>query len=66
LIGFNAIIFVFSKMIFKVSGDNVLGSINKINDSAKPQQSAPKPHMRGPNFDDLKDIENLSRKPKNE
>jgi hypothetical protein len=66
LIGFNAIIFVFSKMIFKVSGDNVLGSINKINDSAKPQASAPKPHMRGPNFDDLKDIENLSRKPKNE
>jgi hypothetical protein len=66
LIGFNAIIFVFSKMIFKVSGDNVLGSINKINDSARQQPAAPKPHMRGPNFDDLKDIENLSRKPKNE
>lgn len=68
LIGFNAVIFIFSKMIFKTSGDNVLGSINKINDSSRQQQqsSAPKPHMRGPNFDDLKDIENLSRKTKNE
>lgn len=67
LIGFNAVIFLISKMILKASGDNILGSINKMAEKKEPaQQSPPKVHMRGPNMDDLKNIENLINKSKKE
>jgi len=65
LVGFNAIIFIVSKMFLKSSGDNILGSINKMAEKAKPATpQAPKPHMKGPSMDDLADIENLVKKSK--
>ena len=65
LVGLNAIIFIVSKMFLKSSGDNILGSINKMAEKAKPTTpQAPKPHMKGPSMDDLTDIENLVKKSK--
>lgn len=61
LIGFNVVIFVISKMIFKSTGDNIIGSINKLNEkkdsSSSNNNSAQKPHMRGPSMDDLADLQ---------
>jgi len=60
LIGFNAVIFLISKMILKASGDNILSSINKVAEKKEPQiTSAPKNHMKGPNMDDLADLQNM-------
>ena len=62
LIGFNAVIFLISKMILKASGDNILSSINKVAEK-KETQSAPsapaKNHMKGPNMDDLSDLQSM-------
>ena len=67
LIGFNAVLFIISKMIFKASGDNILSAINSENEkkSHQPQQQQQqKPHMKGPSMDDLSDIENQIKKSK--
>ena len=62
LIGFNAVIFLISKMILKASGDNILSSINKVAEK-KETQSVPsgpqKNHMKGPNMDDLADLQSM-------
>jgi hypothetical protein len=69
LIGFNAVIFVMSKMIFN-GGSSVLSSLggttSQSNQENKDSSQKPKSHMRGPSVDDLKDFENLSKKTKNE
>jgi hypothetical protein len=60
LIGFNVVIFVISKMIFKSTGDNIMSSINKLNEkkeSSSSSNAAQKPHMRGPSMDDLADLQ---------
>ena len=62
LMGFNAVIFVMSKMMFSPSN----GIASAMNTAAKPQEQKPKSHMRGPNLDDLKEFENLAKKAKNE
>jgi len=60
LIGFNAVIFLISKMILKASGDNILSSINKAAEKKEPQiTSAPKNHMKGPNMDDLAELQSM-------
>ena len=65
LIGFNAVIFLISKMILKASGDNILTSINKAAEkketqSASSSSSGPqKNHMKGPNMDDLADLQSM-------
>jgi hypothetical protein len=61
LIGFNAVLFLVSKMILKASGDNILGSINKLSEKKQeqPQSQPQKVHMRGPSMDDLTNMENL-------
>jgi hypothetical protein len=67
LIGFNAVLFLVSKMILKASGDNILGSINKLNEkkeSSTTSQPSQKSHMRGPSMDDLTSIENMINKNK--
>lgn len=67
LIGFNAVIFLISKMIFKASGDNILSSINKMATDKKDTSSQnQKPHMKGPSMDDLNDLENIIKKSKKE
>jgi hypothetical protein len=65
LIGFNAVIFVMSKMMFSPS--NGLSSVmNNTAAASKSQEQKPKTHMKGPNLDDLKEFENLAKKAKNE
>ena len=60
LIGFNAVIFVMTKMMFN-SGGNMMKPSSPIVSNDKKD----KPHMRGPSFDDLKDFEQ-SKKTKSE
>ena len=62
LIGFNAVIFLISKMILKASGDNILSSINKVAEKKETQSSPSAPqknHMKGPNMDDLSDLQSM-------
>jgi hypothetical protein len=64
LIGFNAVIFLISKMILKASGDNILSSINKVTEKKETQSSSSssvpqKNHMKGPNMDDLADLQSM-------
>lgn len=63
LIGFNAVIFLISKMILKASGDNILSSINKVAEKKETQASSSsgpqKNHMKGPNMDDLADLQSM-------
>ena len=66
LIGFNAVIFLISKMILKASGDNILSSINKINDKKETSSQPQKPHMKGPSMSDLVDLEKMVNKSKKE
>lgn len=66
LIGFNAVIFLISKMIFKASGDNILASINKMTEKKETSTQNQKPHMKGPSMDDLNDLENMIKKSKKE
>jgi hypothetical protein len=66
LIGFNAVIFLISKMIFKASGDNILASINKMTEKKDTTPQNQKPHMKGPSMDDLNDLENIIKKSKKE
>jgi hypothetical protein len=66
LIGFNAVIFLISKMIFKASGDNILASINKMSEKKETSSQSQKPHMKGPSMDDLNDLENIIKKSKKE
>jgi hypothetical protein len=66
LIGFNAVIFIISKMIFKASGDNILSSINKMAEKKEASSQNQKPHMKGPSMDDLNDLENMIKKSKKE
>jgi hypothetical protein len=48
-------------MIFKSTGDNIISSINKLNEkkesSSSSNASSQKPHMRGPSMDDLADLQ---------
>ena len=66
LIGFNAVIFLISKMIFKASGDNILASINKMAEKKDTTTQNQKPHMKGPSMDDINDLENMIKKSKKE
>lgn len=66
LIGFNAVFFLISKMIFKASGDNILASINKMSEKKETTSQTQKPHMKGPSMDDLNDLENMIKKSKKE
>lgn len=66
LIGFNAVIFLISKMIFKASGDNILASINKMAEKKDTTSQNQKPHMKGPSMDDLNDLESIIKKSKKE
>jgi hypothetical protein len=62
LIGFNAVIFVMTKMMFNSTSNFMkpTSATSSTNDNKN------KPHMKGPSMDDLKDFENVSRKTKNE
>ena len=62
LIGFNAVIFVMTKMMFNSTSSFMKPSST----TSASSDNKNKPHMKGPSFDDLKDFENVSKKTKNE
>jgi hypothetical protein len=64
LIGFNAVIFVMTKMMFNSAGSMMKPQPSSTNNSNNNDRKD-KPHMKGPSFDDLKDFE-TPKKTKNE
>jgi hypothetical protein len=62
LIGFNAVIFVMTKMMFNSTSNFMKPTTT----SSSTSDNKNKPHMKGPSMDDLKDFESVSKKTKNE